>query len=205
MNIAKINKGSFDLVSDSLPKNQIDNVNWAEQFPEKPDVNFVIAHDGDNLYIKYTVKESVSQALELVDNNPVCVDSCVEFFISFDETGYYNFEFNCIGTALLAFRKERKNSKKATSEIFSLIKRYTTVEREAFEEKHIDEWSLTVTIPKEAFFSHEISDLSGVKAIANFYKCGDNLSKPHFVSWNAIENPTPNFHKPECFGELDFE
>lgn len=205
MKIAKIEKSSFDAVSDSLEFNVIDNVNWANEFPEKPDVGFVIAHDGDNLYLKYTVKESVSQALELVDGKPVCVDSCVEFFVSFDDTGYYNFEFNCIGTALLAFRKERKNSKPATAEIFSLIERSTSVERASFDEKHINQWQLSVTIPKEAFYCHNFSDLSGLKAKANFYKCGDNLSKPHFVSWNAISNATPNFHLEEFFGEVEFD
>ncbi|MFI3262152.1 MAG: carbohydrate-binding family 9-like protein [Rikenellaceae bacterium] len=205
MKIAKIEKGTFDVASKTLEQNYITNVNWPNEFPEKPEVSFVIAHDGDNVYIKYTVKEEFSQAVQLEDTGAVYRDSCVEFFVSFDGTAYYNFEFNCIGTALLAFRKERKDSRDATKEIFALIERYPSMERAVFEAKHIDEWSLAVTIPKEAFFDHSFSDLSGLKATANFYKCGDNLPTPHFVSWSPISNAKPNFHMPEFFGEVEFE
>jgi hypothetical protein len=44
-----------------------------------------------------------------------------------------------------------------------------------------------------------------MKARGNFYKCGDSLSVPHFLSWQPIDNPTPNFHLEKFFGELDFE
>ena len=49
-----------------------------------------------------------------------------------------------------------------------------------------------------------IESLKGVCATANFYKCGDDLPEPHFVSWNKIEAPTPNFHLPKYFGEIEF-
>jgi hypothetical protein len=40
---------------------------------------------------------------------------------------------------------------------------------------------------------------------ANFYKCGDELPTPHFLSWNPIEWKEPSFHRPEQFGKLIFE
>lgn len=40
---------------------------------------------------------------------------------------------------------------------------------------------------------------------ANFYKCGDKLQTPHFLSWNPINLEKPNFHCPEFFGTLNFE
>ena len=39
----------------------------------------------------------------------------------------------------------------------------------------------------------------------NFYKCGNQLPKPHFLSWNPIPTDNVQFHCPEFFGELDFE
>ena len=36
----------------------------------------------------------------------------------------------------------------------------------------------------------------------NFYKCGDKTAHPHFVSWNPVGTPSPDFHRPEFFGEL---
>ena len=38
----------------------------------------------------------------------------------------------------------------------------------------------------------------------NFYKCDESLH-PHFGSWNPIEAPAPDFHRPECFGKLMLE
>ncbi len=40
---------------------------------------------------------------------------------------------------------------------------------------------------------------------ANFYKCGDELQTPHFLSWNPIEIEKPDFHRPDFFGTLRFE
>jgi hypothetical protein len=37
---------------------------------------------------------------------------------------------------------------------------------------------------------------------ANFYKCGDLTAHPHFLSWNPIDLPKPDFHRPEFFGTL---
>jgi len=47
--------------------------------------------------------------------------------------------------------------------------------------------------------------LNGKTMRANFYKCGDKLQTPHFLSWAPIDLPKPKFHCPEFFGELVFE
>ena len=47
--------------------------------------------------------------------------------------------------------------------------------------------------------------LYGARMKANFYKCGDKLQTPHFLSWNRIDLPSPNFHRPDFFGTLEFE
>jgi hypothetical protein len=39
---------------------------------------------------------------------------------------------------------------------------------------------------------------------ANFYKCGDGTSVPHYLSWNQVITETPDFHRPEFFGEISF-
>jgi hypothetical protein len=38
---------------------------------------------------------------------------------------------------------------------------------------------------------------------ANFYKCGDETSQPHWAAWHPVE--ALNFHLPQCFGQLRFE
>jgi hypothetical protein len=66
-------------------------------------------------------------------------------------------------------------------------------------------WCLTIVLPKRLFFRHPQLSLDDLKARGNFYKCGDKLTKPHFLSWNAIDTPSPDFHVPQAFGTLIFE
>ena len=47
--------------------------------------------------------------------------------------------------------------------------------------------------------------ISGKKLRANFYKCGDRMPVKHYVTWNPIGWPQPDYHRPEYFGELVFE
>lgn len=204
----KIIKGeSVNDILDSAVKYNIGSVNWKEEYPYAPKVSFSLAHDREALYIKYYVDEECTLARVLNDGGEVWTDSCVEFFICFDNTGYYNFEFNCIGTALLSFRKEKPSPTDASKQILDGIERFSSIPKKTFEENDapVNKWELMVKIPKESFFKHNIKSLNGIKAKANFYKCGDNLSKVHFLSWNPIDMPTPNFHVPQFFAEIDFE
>lgn len=179
--------------------------NWQESYPYSPDVKFRMAHNGSELFIKFTVTEGYTMAKVTEDNGEVWTDSCVEFFLALDDTGYYNFEFTCIGKALLGFRKERPAAVHATPEIMASIKRFATLGNGNFDErKGENHWELTVALPATALFRHGISEWTGVKATANVYKCGDNLSKPHFLSWQPIDTPAPDFHVARCFTEVDF-
>lgn len=37
---------------------------------------------------------------------------------------------------------------------------------------------------------------------ANFYKCGDGLTVPHYLSWSPIVTEKPDFHRPEFFNQI---
>lgn len=180
-------------------------VNWPEAFPERPLAGFRMAHNGTELFIRFTVNEEITLAQIKEDNGEVWTDSCVEFFLALDDSGYYNFEFTCIGKALLGFRKERLKATHATPEIMQTIKRYATLGKNNFEEKSLGKaWDLTVAIPASALFKHEVKQWKGLKAHVNLYKCGDNLTKPHYLSWAPIDTAEPNFHVPRCFTEVTF-
>jgi hypothetical protein len=45
----------------------------------------------------------------------------------------------------------------------------------------------------------------GVQWRANFFKCADKTSHPHWLTWNQVVNPVPKFHMPEYFGILEFQ
>lgn len=183
----------------------IETLNW-KAFSYKPKINFRIAHTKNEIWLKYYVREKYILALETLTNGDVYKDSTVEFFISFDNVNYYNFEFNCIGTIHIGYGPGKGNRtpiKPATAE---KIKIKSSLGNQPFEEKAGDfEWEMMIRIPVECFAFDKIKSLNELKATANFYKCGDETSKPHFVTWNPIKTESPNYHQPEYFGKIQFE
>ncbi len=179
--------------------------NWAEEYPYAPKVNFRMFHSGEDLHLRFEVEEQYTQALVERDNGDVWTDSCVEFFLSLDDRGYYNFETTCIGRMLMAFRKVKPEPTYATEEILSLIERTPSIGSEPFAELiGENKWTMTLKIPASALFRHELKSWQGVEARMNLYKCGDNLTKPHFLSWRPIDMPSPNFHVPQFFETVKF-
>ena len=182
----------------------IDVVNWTS-FPYRPEVSFRIAYTDNAVLLQYKVKENSVRARYGKDNESVWTDSCVEFFISPADDGiYYNLECNCIGTVLLGGGEPGKRGH-ASLETISRIDRWASLGRVPFEERVEEtEWEVALVIPFEAFYKHNLTALDGKTVRANFYKCGDELSVPHFLSWNPIPVKEPNFHLPQYFGTLFF-
>jgi hypothetical protein len=86
------------------------------------------------------------------------------------------------------------------------VRRHPSMPRQAFGIRQgVQKWTLTLAIPVEVFALAGDAPLRGRKMRANFYKCGDLLPRPHFLSWSEIKTTKPNFHTPEWFGELIFE
>lgn len=191
----------------ALVSQPIDVLNWKEQYSYQPEVYFRIAHDGDHIYLQYNVKEREVLSIAFSDNERVCADSCVEMFVSFDNgQHYYNAEFSCNGVALLGYRKLGEAAVRGSEKIMQSIKRFPTLGlRQKIHQQEDTHWSLILIIPKEAFFGDSILSFDGLEAHANFYKCGDKLQVPHYLSWNEINTPKPSFHQPSFFGKLYFE
>lgn len=179
--------------------------NWPKEFAYAPRVQFRMFHTGERLMLRFDVAEQYTAARVTQDNGEVWTDSCVEFFIKLDDTGYYNFETTCIGRMLLGFRQSRTEAVHASAQVLATIHRQATLGSEPFEEREGDNrWSLTLGIPAGALFAHKLKTWDGVQATMNLYKCGDKLSHPHFLSWKPIDTPTPDFHRPEFFTPVDF-
>ena len=183
----------------------IETLNW-QSHTYKPEVRFNIAWGEKEIYIKYYVREAHVKAEKGNTNEMVCEDSCVEFFVSPEDDGiYYNFEFNPIGTALMGSGHSRHDSARTDPAIVGNIRRLTTMGSEPFSEISGDiSWSITVAIPLGTFFRHSVGSLAGKSFRANFYKCGDKLTTPHFVTWNPVGTEKPDYHRPEFFGILKF-
>lgn len=180
--------------------------NWPELFPYAPEAGFQVAHNGEYLFIHFVVNEKYTMSRITEDNGEVWTDSCVEFFLALDDSGYYNFEFTPIGKMLLAFRKERPAATPATTGILNSIRRFPSLGNVHFGEKQLGHpWELTVGIPATALFKHNLKSWQGVEARVNVYKCGDKLTLPHYLSWSPVDTPRPDFHVARCFRNAYFE
>ena len=185
----------------SAAKDFISVVNWKE-YPYQPLVAFSIARSATHLVIKYNVRGLDLRAVAMEDNGPVWEDSCCEFFMSHPTDGtYYNFELNCVGTLLASKRRSRNDADMFSEDMLSQIKRYSTLEKKVIEENgEIRCWSTALCIP------FNLVGLDGnnlpEEIRANFYKCGDKTAHTHFLSWNPINLPSPDFHRPEFFGTV---
>ena len=202
---------NFKSVSKVLEENAaLNKVDWLEwkEFPYKPQVSFRIAHLDSLIFLKYYVKEEHILAKQSEPNTAVHRDSCVEFFIDPIQDGnYYNFEFNCIGTSHLAYGPSRMERNFVSAEVIkSQIMTWSTLGDKPFEEKSDNfEWEMVIVIPSSVFIYNEDISFSKLTSNANFYKCGDDTTKLHYLSWNPVKSPNPDFHRPEHFGILNFQ
>ena len=181
MDIAKISgirPGDWEVVDRafaSVEAQPIACCNWAETYPYAPDVQFRMFHTGDYLMLRFDVAERYTAARVAEDNGRVWTDSCVEFFIAPDTESYYNFETSCIGRLLLGYHRQGEKTVSAPAEALGSVIRHTSLPGTPFE------------------------------ARANLFKCGDDLSHPHFLSWRPIRTEKPNFHRPEFFDHIKFK
>lgn len=184
----------------------IDKVNWPNEFPKTLPVSVHIAHDNQKIYLYYQVEGEELRAVNTKDFMSVWEDSCVEFFMQRKgEKTYRNFEFNVHGVLLASKHETRNSSEKFSEELMSSIKRFTTIRHIYKSNRQLSDWTLYAEIPKDAIGFSQDEKLSQQTIGANFYKCGDETNEPHFISWNPIDLPKPDFHVPQFFGELMFE
>ena len=204
----KIDTTDLDVVANYLQEQtaqQIDIINW-KNYPYCPEVSFRISYDDSAFYIRFDVAEKCVRARAAKNNDPVWLDSCLELFLSPESNDeYYNLEINCIGTKLFKYKNPETEPQLASDEIISKIRCRSSLGNIPFEEKEGEHvWNLVVIIPFAAYWKHQIKPATGLKIRGNLYKCGDELSEPHYVSWNKIDVEYPSFHQPRFFGEFEF-
>lgn len=196
------------LDENDVPFQMIDKVNWPD-YPYKPTVKFRIAHSDEEIYLQYLVVEDGTRATYGTDfgSHPF-MDSCVEFFMipSATDSIYYNLEMNCIGHGTFDGGALRRPRTRFADDVLSQIRRESTLGDTPFGDRAGEqEWMLTLAIPKSIYSLSEVEPFSGRTVRANFYKCGDEMAVPHYLSWHEVGTERPNFHTPEYFGLIHFE
>jgi hypothetical protein len=172
-------------------------------FDYKPRVEFSVGYATDCFLLKFYVGEQHLQAVYNNINDPVHKDSCVEIFVAFDnDENYYNLEFNSVGTCFAGYGKHRDGRNNLPVNVIQQIKHQTFVKGNNANEGIT--WELTLVIPNEVFCYHKLTSFKDKMCRVNFYKCGDDLPEPHFLTWNEVYSDEPDFHLPQFFGNMQF-
>jgi len=187
--------------------------NYMGDKPEHfPKTQARLLYDKDNLYVFFRVEDRYVRAVAEKTNGKVWQDSCVEFFFTPDaelKDIYFNLETNCGGTILFCYNDKQNNVEKyAEAADCQKVEVYHSLPKIIADE--ITEpvvWTLSYKLPFDviAKYGKITKPQSGVIWRANFYKCADKTSHPHWLTWSFVDNSTPNFHLPQYFGTLEFE
>ena len=176
-----------------------------------PDTRVKLAYDDQAIYLMFRVQDRYVRALAQTDQDRVYQDSGVEFFFTpgLDvEQGYFNLEMNCGGTILFHFQTlPRQNPVEIPVSDCALILRDASLPKVVNPEIQAPVlWFLGARIPFDLLSSYTtvIQPEQGKSWRANFYKCADHTSHPHWLTWAPVNLPVPDFHQPQFFGTLCF-
>ncbi len=179
-----------------------------EHFPE---VMAKLAYDREAIYVIFRVKDKYVRAVAGNYQGKVYEDSCVEFFFTSGtdvSAGYFNLEMNCGGQALFHHQKvPRKDPVSISPDDFSGVEiAHTMPEIVEPEIKKPVTWFVEYRIPYSILehYAAVVRPSPGAQWKANFYKCADKTSHPHWLTWSAVDLPEPDFHQPDFFGTLKF-
>ena len=184
----------------------VNNYKWVECEKYETWAKLVYVKDWGFL-CRMTCIEDAPVATYTTFDDPVCLDSCMEFFAIWDNgDSYLNIESNSTGTMCIGYGISRESRRTAL--------RYLKLE-DMFKMNPVVEdgrWTLTMEIPIEKLqkFYKNISAetfVSGYSFTGNFYKTGgaDNTGNEHYAMWNEVGTETPDFHRPEYFGKFIIE
>lgn len=199
----------------------IGQLNW-DAYSDEVESRFYVLYNDYNLYVLLLTQglhETKPRANVRAFQGPVHLDSCLEFFLSYDPNHkrYMNIETNALATKYIAVGDGRKNRYNPNAEeASSIIIESVRFGDPALKRLKFDyDWGVFIHLPIRFLASYwpEILDdegnlnalKPGQKIKGNFYKCGDDTEVPHFFSWSPIETEKPDFHRPEFFGQLIME
>ena len=132
--------------------------------------------------------------------DPVYTDSCMECFFNLCPEkikDYINLETNSNGAYIFSFGPGRGDVRTHFGPKLGITPEVKITKTDA-------SWIADIVIGNDALCAvyGDFEVKSGHTFIANFYKCGQDGDNPHFITWNKVETPKPDFHRPEFFGTV---
>ena len=189
---------------------EITHFSW-EDSGHRPRVRARLLYDDHFLGVIFHVEDQYVRAVAQNFQDSVCTDSCVEFFVAPlpDADSYFNFEVNCGGTMLVhrCATEAGEERRSVTDEDGATIPMATSLPKIVDPEITAPTtWTVEYHLPSTLFATYfDIAPpTSNTTWKANFYKCGDQTSPPHWGSWAPVDTPKPSFHQPAFFQPLLF-
>ncbi|MFP6584216.1 MAG: carbohydrate-binding family 9-like protein [Candidatus Hydrogenedentota bacterium] len=175
----------------------------------QPKTEARMLHDGESIAVMFRVEDRYVLAKGKAYQARTHRDSCVEFFVEpVAGKGYFNFEFNCIGTLLLTyiedstrkgdgFEKYREVPESLAAGIEVHASLAGPIEEEITEPTT---WTVSYRFSKELFEAYvgPLASFDGLEMRGNVYKCADECSHPHWGYWADIGDVL-DFHQPDIF------
>ena len=167
-----------------------------------PEAHARVGWNEDGLQVLMYAKEPTTRGTVTEVGGHVCVDSCLEFFFApFPDTDacYLNCECNVLGTIHIGYGEARRRPDGSRRIVEKELPEGMTIKASG----HYGAWwAISYNVPMsflEKKFGKTLAQ--GDVLRGNFYKCDETIH-PHFGMWNLVANGTPDFHRPECFGEM---
>lgn len=182
-----------------------------EHFPR---VQARLQYDDAAVYVIFRVEDRYVRAVARQHQDAVWKDSCVEFFFTPHEEveqGYCNLEMNCGGTMLLHYQRapSEESQRVPEADLAKFDVKHSLPKIVDPEITEATRWTVAYRLPVEIFGKYFPAQLQqpapGVTWRANLYKCADDSSHPHWLTWSPVEFERPDFHRPQSFGRLVFE
>ncbi len=177
-----------------------------------PKAKVKIAYDETAIYLMFRVDDRYVRAVAAGHQDNVWEDSCVEFFFTPGpdvSKGYFNLEMNCGGIMLFHFQTGAGKGRIVIpkSECGRISIAHSLPRRVDPEIAEPVTWTVAYRVPIDLLkkYCEVITPAPHVRWRANFYKCADKTSHPHWLTWSPVDFPKPNFHLPQSFGVLEFE
>jgi hypothetical protein len=164
--------------------------------------------------VQFRVDDCWVRSVHTEYQDPVCRDSCVEFFVQpHADAGYFNFEMNAGGALHVWYIQDSTRTingfaqgEPVSAHLAAGIVVESSLPATVFPELQVPtHWRLGCRIPFSVLETTQKRALNRTTLWrCNFYKLGSGTSHPHWASWNPIGEAL-DFHCPAHFGTLEFK
>ncbi|MGM0529107.1 MAG: carbohydrate-binding family 9-like protein [Bacteroidota bacterium] len=177
-----------------------------------PKTEVKLCYDDEYIYVIFRVEDQYVRGVATETHGKVWEDSCVEFFFTPHtdvKQGYFNLEMNSKGIFLFQYHN-RKIKKQGFIDLTDCRRIETSFSLKKDVREELQDpvtWTVEYRLPFNILEKYMEVDkpVTGTHWRANFYKCADKTSHPHWLTWAPVDYPEPKFHLPGFFGLIEFK